>query len=58
MNNYGPKAQTQIHDVIKKYEKGNLKSGKSADIVKSRKQAIAIGISEAHDKGYKVPKSS
>ena len=37
------------------YEKGDLKSG-SGKKVKSREQAVAIGISEAREKGYKVPK--
>jgi hypothetical protein len=39
-----------------KRKKGKLKSGKSGKRVKSRKQAIAIGLSEARRKGAKVPK--
>jgi hypothetical protein len=39
-----------------KSKKGTLKSGKSGKKVKSRKQAIAIGLSEARKKGMKVPK--
>jgi len=41
-----------------KLKKGSLKSGKSAKRVKSRKQAIAIGLSEARRKGAKVPSKS
>lgn len=38
------------------YKKGDLKMGRSGKKVKSRKQAIAIGLSEARAKGYKAPK--
>jgi len=41
---------------MKKRKKGTLKSGRSGRKVKSRKQAIAIGLSEARRKGAKVPK--
>ena len=41
---------------MKKRKKGTLKSGRSGKKVKSRKQAIAIGLSEARKKGKKVPK--
>lgn len=41
---------------MKKRKKGTLKSGRSGRKVKSRKQAIAIGLSEARKKGAKVPK--
>ena len=58
MNKYGPKAQQKIHDVMKEYEEGDLKSGKSDKKVTSRKQAVAIGISEARKSGGKVPKQS
>jgi len=40
---------------MEKFKKGELKSGKSGKKVKSRKQAIAIGLSEAREKGAKVP---
>jgi len=53
---YGPKAQKKIGKVMREYEKGDLKSGRSNKKVKSRKQAIAIGISEARKAGAKVPK--
>lgn len=41
---------------MKKRKKGTLKSGRSGKTVKSRKQAIAIGLSEARKTGAKVPK--
>jgi len=41
---------------MKKRKKGTLKSGRSGKRVKSRKQAIAIGLSEARQKGKKVPR--
>jgi hypothetical protein len=41
---------------MKKRKKGTLKSGRSGKKVKSRKQAIAIGLSEARTKGKKVPR--
>lgn len=56
MPKYGPKAQALIKDTMDKYDEGVLKNGQSGQPVKSRKQAVAIGISEARSKGYKVPK--
>lgn len=56
MAKYGPKAQEQVEEAMHKYKKGELKSGASGQKVKSRKQAIAIGLSEARQKGAKVPK--
>ena len=41
-----------------RYEEGILRSGKSGQKAKSRKQAIAIGLSEARKKGIKVPKKN
>jgi len=52
---YSEKAQDKVHKVMREYKKGELKSG-SGKKVKSRKQAIAIGISEAREAGAKVPK--
>ncbi len=52
---YGEKAQESVKDVMKEFKKGKLKSGKSGKTVKNRKQAIAIGLSEARKKGAKVP---
>ncbi|MFA5131256.1 MAG: DUF6496 domain-containing protein [Patescibacteria group bacterium] len=55
MAKYGPKAKNKITKVMKEYERGELKSGSTGRVVKSRQQAVAIGISEARQKGYKVP---
>lgn len=52
---YGAKAQKTVHEALHEYKEGDLKSGKSGKKVKSRKQAIAIGLSEARKKGAKVP---
>jgi hypothetical protein len=51
MNKYGPKAQEKIHKVMKEYKKGDLTIGQSNKKVKTRKQAVAIGISEARKSG-------
>ncbi len=58
MNKYGPKAQKKISKVMHEYGEGKLKSGKSKKKVTSRKQAVAIAISEAREAGGKVPKKS
>lgn len=55
MAKYGKKAQEIVRKAMKKKKKGTLKSGRSGKTVKSRKQAIAIGLSEAREKGAKVP---
>lgn len=55
MARYSKKAQDKISDVMHEFGEGKLKSGRSGKKVKDRKQAIAIGISEAKEKGYKVP---
>jgi hypothetical protein len=52
---YSDKSQKKIGKVMKEYKEGKLKSGRSGKKVKSRKQAIAIGISEARKAGGKVP---
>ena len=54
---YGKAASKSVERVMKKRNKGTLKSGKGGrgGKVKSRKQAIAIGLSEARKKGAKVP---
>lgn len=54
MPRYGKKAQKKVGKVMREYKKGKLKSG-GRKKVKSRKQAIAIGISEARREGDKVP---
>ena len=57
MAKYSKKAQTKIGQVIHEFKEGELKSGKDGKggIVKSREQAIAIGINEARKSGAKVP---
>ena len=55
MAKYGKSAQRSVKRVMHKLKKGTLKSGKSGTPVKSRKQAVAIGLSEARRKGAKVP---
>ncbi len=52
---YGPKAQQKVEKAVKEYKKGDLKSGRSGKKVTSRKQAVAIGLSEARKAGGKVP---
>jgi len=56
MAKYGKKAKRSVKRAMKKKKAGTLKSGKSDKKVKSRKQAIAIGLSEARKKGAKVPR--
>lgn len=56
MAKYGPKAQKKVEKVMHEWKHGDLKSS-SGKKVKSRKQAIAIGISEARRAGAKVPKA-
>ena len=55
MAKYGRKAQNKVRKVMHERKHGTLKSG-SGRKVKSRKQAIAIGLSEARQKGAKVPR--
>ena len=54
---YSKAASKKVASAIKKAEAGKLKSGGSGATVKSRKQAIAIGLSEARAEGKKVPKA-
>ena len=54
MAKYGRKASKSVESAMRRRKKGTLKSG-SGRKVKSRKQAIAIGLSEAREKGAKVP---
>jgi Family of unknown function (DUF6496) len=54
MAKYSEKAQATVARAVRKMKRGDLKSG-SGDVVTDPKQAIAIGISEAAKKGYKVP---
>lgn len=55
MPKYGKKAQKSVEEAMHKAKRGQLKSGRSGKTVKSREQAIAIGLSEAREKGAKVP---
>ena len=52
---YGPKAQEEVHETMHEMKEGKLKSGKSNRKVTNPKQAIAIGLSKARQKGAKVP---
>jgi len=56
MARYSKGAGKTVKRAMHKKKQGTLKSGKSGKTVKSRKQAIAIGLSEARKKGAKVPK--
>ena len=56
MARYSKTASADVERVMKKRKAGTLKSGGSGKKVKSRKQAIAIGLSEARAEGKKVPK--
>jgi len=53
---YGKKAQKKVARAMHERKRGKLKSGRTGKKVKSRKQAIAIGLSEARREGAKVPK--
>jgi len=55
MAKYGKSAGKRVESAMRRKKKGTLKSS-SGSKVKSRKQAIAIGLSEAREKGAKVPK--
>jgi len=58
MAKYGKAASKRVKSAMHRRKKGTLKSGKGGKggTVKSRKQAIAIGLSEAREKGAKVPR--
>jgi uncharacterized protein DUF6496 len=56
MAKYGKKAQQKVKRAMHERKHGTLKSGRSGRKVKSRKQAIAIGLSEARRAGGKVPR--
>ena len=55
---YSRKASADVERAMKKRKAGTLKSGRSGKTVRSRKQAIAIGLSEARAEGAKVPKKT
>lgn len=56
MAKYSKESQEKVEKVMKEKNAGTLKSGRSGKKVTSRKQAIAIGLSEARKEGDKVPK--
>jgi hypothetical protein len=55
MARYGKKASQKVERAMHEMKQGKLKSGRSGKKVKSRKQAVAIGLSEARREGGKVP---
>ena len=56
MARYGKKASSKVKRALHERKEGSLRSGRSGRKVKSRKQAIAIGLSEARRSGAKVPR--
>jgi hypothetical protein len=58
MPKYSKKAQEKVEKVMHERKEGTLRSGSSGKKVTSRKQAIAIGLSEAREAGAKVPKKT
>lgn len=56
MARYGKKAGEKVEKAMHEMKRGKLKSGRSGKKVTSKKQAIAIGLSEAREAGGKVPK--
>jgi len=58
MPRYGRKASSKVKRAMHEMKRGELKSGRSGKKVTSRKQAIAIGLSEARREGGKVPSRS
>lgn len=56
MARYGKKASKKVEKAMHERKRGTLKSGRSGKKVTSKKQAIAIGLSEARKEGAKVPK--
>ncbi len=58
MARYGKKAQSKVKRALHERKQGTLRSGRSGRKVTSRKQAIAIGLSEARRAGAKVPREA
>jgi hypothetical protein len=52
---YSKKSQEEVKEAMHEMKKGTLRSGRSGKRVKSKKQAIAIGLSQARKKGARVP---
>jgi hypothetical protein len=57
MTRYSKGSQEKVKKVMDEMKEGKLKSGRSGKKITSRKQAIAIGLSEARKQGSKVPKA-
>lgn len=55
---YGKSVQKEVENEMHRYYEGTAKSGRGDTKVKSKKQAIAIGLSKARKKGAKVPEKS
>jgi recombinational DNA repair protein (RecF pathway) len=55
MAKYSKKAQQKVRKVMEEFKEGDLKMERSGKKVKSVKQAVAIALSEARKRGYKVP---
>lgn len=55
MARYGKRAKKSVASAMRRRKRGTLRSGRSGKKVTSRKQAVAIGLSEAREKGAKVP---
>ena len=58
MAQYSKVAQKKVERAMRERKRGTLRSGRSGKKVTSRKQAIAIGLSEARKRGAKVPKKA
>lgn len=58
MTKYSPKASQKVEKALHEMKEGKLKIGRSGKKVTSRKQAIAIGLSEAREEGARVPKKA
>jgi hypothetical protein len=56
MAKYGQKAGASVEKAMHKFKRGELRSGRSGKKVTDRDQAIAIGLSEAREKGAKAPR--
>ena len=56
MPKYGKAVQKKVAKVMHEFKEGKLKSGGNGKVVTNRKQAVAIGLSEARETGAKVPK--
>jgi hypothetical protein len=56
MAKYGKKASKKVERAMRERKRGTLRSGRSGKRVRSRKQAVAIGLSEARRAGAKVPR--